>query len=40
MGTVKIIIGVLIGLAAIGFLFGVIALAYVREWQEYRRNGE
>lgn len=35
-----IVIGVIIMILAIGFMAGVIGLAFVREWQEYRRNGE
>ena len=35
-----IILGGIILILAIGFMAGVLALWFVSEWQEYRRNGE
>lgn len=34
------VLGVIVMILAIGFMFGCIALWFVRDWQEHTRNGE
>lgn len=40
MIATKVIIGMVVVVLLMGFLAGVIALAFVRDYQKYRRNGE